>query len=93
MEVGLGVAGVASIEILWPSGVDSRFLVDADRFITIDESRLVTGDIDGNHAVGFSDLSLVLQKWGPCDGLCPTDINEDGATGFADLITVVNNWG
>ena len=50
-------------------------------------------DIDGNGAVGFSDLSALLSAWGPCGAVCPEDISGDGQVGFADLSALLNAWG
>jgi hypothetical protein len=50
------------------------------------------GDFDGDGSVGFSDLTSLLNNWGPCPG-CPQDLNGDDVVGFADLTTLLSNWG
>jgi hypothetical protein len=50
-------------------------------------------DIDGDLAVGFSDLLVVLAQWGPCPPVCIADTNGDGTVGFADLLAVLSSWG
>ena len=50
------------------------------------------GDIDGNLEVGFSDLILLLNAWGPCSG-CPEDLDADDNVGFADLSLLLAAWG
>jgi len=49
-------------------------------------------DINGDNAVGFTDLIAVLASWGACPG-CPEDIDGDGAVGFADLVAILSHWG
>jgi hypothetical protein len=49
-------------------------------------------DVDGDCAVGGSDLSIVLSTWGPCAG-CDSDVNHDGVVDGADLGVVLAAWG
>jgi hypothetical protein len=49
-----------------------------------------TADIDGNGAVGFSDLSSLLGVWG-CVGCI--DLDGDGVAGFTDLTILLGAWG
>lgn len=51
------------------------------------------GDIDGDGAVGFGDVVLLLAEWGPCSPAlsCPADLDEDGQVGEADLLVVLAN--
>jgi uncharacterized membrane protein len=49
-------------------------------------------DLDGSGAVGFSDLTQLLNAWGDCAG-CPEDLDGDGSVGFSDLTTLLNKWG
>jgi len=51
-------------------------------------------DVNGDGSVGFADLTIVLQNWGPCPpGPCPGDIDKDGVVGFSDLTRLLNAWG
>lgn len=50
------------------------------------------GDINGDGAVDFEDILLVLGAWGPCDGECPEDLNGDDVVDFADLLVILANW-
>ena len=55
-----------------------------------------TGDIDGNGSVGFSDLTLLLNGWGPCPAppaSCDADLDVNGSVGFSDLTILLNSWG
>ena len=52
----------------------------------------ITGDIDGDGRVGFSDLLILLGDWGPCDGTCPADLDGNGVVDFGDLIMLLANW-
>jgi hypothetical protein len=49
-------------------------------------------DFDLDDVVGFSDLLLILSKWGPCAG-CPEDLDEDGSVDFDDLLFLLSKWG
>jgi hypothetical protein len=49
-------------------------------------------DLDGDGAVGLSDLLIVLADFGPCGKSCPSDIDEDGTVGFGDLLAVLSAW-
>jgi hypothetical protein len=55
------------------------------------------GDADGNGAVGFADLSLLLIDWGPCPPEewlpCRSDIDGDDEVGFSDLTLLLTAWG
>ncbi|MFK7960305.1 MAG: CRTAC1 family protein [Phycisphaerales bacterium] len=50
-------------------------------------------DQDGDGAVGFDDLLLVLGEWGPCRDQCAGDVNEDAAVTSADVVALVTGWG
>lgn len=45
------------------------------------------GDLDGDGAVGFSDLNLLLVRFGST--CATTDVNGDGLTDFSDLLAVI----
>lgn len=49
-------------------------------------------DVNGDGAVGFADLTNLLNAWGPCPG-CAADVTDDGTVGFADLTFLLNAWG
>ncbi len=52
------------------------------------------GDVDGDDAVGFADLNMVLEAWQ--DSVNPGengDSNLDSVVNFADLNAVLGNWG
>ncbi|MFK7959833.1 MAG: spondin domain-containing protein [Phycisphaerales bacterium] len=50
------------------------------------------GDVDGDHAVTFTDVLATLSTWGPCPG-CPADADGDGVVGFSDVLNVLSNFG
>jgi len=50
------------------------------------------GDLDGDGAVGFSDVLDVIAAWGPC-AACPEDLDGNGAVGFSDLLVLIGFWG
>ncbi len=49
-------------------------------------------DLDGNAAVGASDLLALLVSWGPCKG-CSADFDGNGNVGASDLLALLANWG
>jgi len=49
-------------------------------------------DLDGDGAVGFSDLTQLLAAWGPCAG-CVEDMDVDDQVGFSDLTQLLAAWG
>ena len=57
------------------------------------EPRVCTGDVDEDGDVGFSDLTLVLQNWGPCPPPCGWDVDHSGAIEFGDVAMLLLNWG
>lgn len=50
-------------------------------------------DLTDDGAVGFGDLQMLLQAWGPCGAVCPADLTGDGAVGFGDLQMLLQAWG
>jgi hypothetical protein len=58
---------------------------------------LVTGDLDGDGAVGILDFLALLAAWGPCPGpcppFCPADVDFDCAVGITDFLALLGNWG
>ena len=49
-------------------------------------------DLDGDGAVGVSDLLILLSAWGKNPGH-PADFNGDGTVGVSDLLALLGNWG
>jgi hypothetical protein len=50
-------------------------------------------DIDGDGSVAFTDLTLLLSDWGPCDPPCPSDIDGSGEVEFNDLLALLGAFG
>ena len=50
-------------------------------------------DLDGDGTVGASDLVILVQSFGPCDGHCPADFDGDGFVGVLDLLALIANFG
>ncbi|MCH7850002.1 MAG: hypothetical protein IIB53_16770 [Planctomycetes bacterium] len=53
------------------------------------------GDLDGDCAVGVSDLLMLLANWGPCKNCddCRADLDGDCSVGVKDLLILLGNWG
>jgi hypothetical protein len=49
-------------------------------------------DLDGDAAVGASDVSFALLDFGPCPG-CPSDVDGDGITGASDVSLMLLDFG
>jgi streptogramin lyase len=52
----------------------------------------ITGDLDGDGAVGPQDLSMLLGAWGTCEGNCAADLDGDGLVGASDLAALLGAW-
>ena len=51
------------------------------------------GDANGDNAVNFADLDIVLDRWNTtCNGPCQGDVNGNGAINFADLDIILDRW-
>jgi hypothetical protein len=48
-------------------------------------------DLDGDGAVGASDIAALLSAWGALGGAA--DINGDGEVGAPDLAALLSAWG
>ena len=55
----------------------------------------VLGDLDGDGAVGTSDLLVLLASWGPCADCdeCDADLDGNCTVGVSDLLVLLLNWG
>ena len=59
-------------------------------------ARAPVGDLDGDGAVGITDLLALLSAWGPCPDppeTCPADLDGDSAVGITDFLILLANWG
>jgi len=60
-------------------------------------AELPISDLNQDCSVGFADLSILLNSWGPCSppppAFCLGDLNGDGGIGFADLAIMLSEWG
>ncbi len=50
------------------------------------------GDANGDCAVTFGDLSVVINSWPPLTYDACADFNKDGAITFGDLSVIINHW-
>ena len=74
-----------------PNGIAIPFVWTVGT-ITIDETPPPTPDLDGDGAVGASDLAILLGDWGACPSL-PPDLDGDGTVGASDLAIFLGSWG
>jgi hypothetical protein len=97
-EAFFGVGDAAMVDrvvVAWPDGAQTILRdVASDQVLTVVRSSCGgTVDLDGNGAVGFEDLLILLAGWGPCPVRCPEDIDRDGGAGFADIVALLSAWG
>ncbi|MFM7258974.1 MAG: FG-GAP repeat protein [bacterium] len=50
-------------------------------------------DLFPDGVVSAADLSILLERWGPCSGSCIADIDGDGNVGASDLSLLLVSWG
>jgi len=80
---------------LWLVFNDGRGAEELEAAVAWVEANLVEGgapcpaDLDGNGAVGASDLATLLAAWGTDDA----DLTGDGLTDAGDLATLLASWG
>lgn len=58
------------------------------------QSGLLASDLDGDGAVGGSDLAILLAAWGPCPRgtACSADLTGDGKVNGGDLSILLAEW-
>ncbi len=49
-------------------------------------------DLDGDQAIGVTDLLVLLAAWGSDPGV-PPDYDGDGTVGTSDVLHLLSNWG
>jgi len=90
--------GAGTFEWTWP-----ELVITAGDEVFSDTAVLVTGeatalespcpaDLDGDGAVGGSDLAILLGQWGFSPG-SPADLTGDGFVNGADLAIMLGQWG
>lgn len=72
---------VGDTQIEWGTGVFVAYASSAS-----------PADLDGDGAVGASDLAILLGSWGVCPG-CPADLDGDGSVSATDLAILLGSWG
>lgn len=82
------LSAIAAVKGMHFEAVDvSSLLVDPDSGLA---GTSVTGDLDGDGAVGGADLSLLLGAWGASGGV--GDIDGSGTVDAADLSILLGAW-
>jgi uncharacterized membrane protein len=89
----LVVAGATDLTLAEATDVNESGVIVG---ITTDHRgfRLHPIDLDGDGAVAFGDLIIVLGAWGPCPAgsACPADLDASGSVGIADLLLLLASW-
>ena len=60
--------------------------------VITDETPSIPEDLDGDGAVGVSDILVALSDWGFCS-CCLSDLNADGEVNVSDLLAIIAAWG
>jgi hypothetical protein len=50
-------------------------------------------DLDGDNAVGVTDMLDLLAAWGTDPGGCPPDLDGDGSVAVTDFLQLLASWG
>jgi trimeric autotransporter adhesin len=79
---------------LYLGGRFDMFGAEADRHIARWIASCTSGDLDGDGAVGPSDITLLLAAWGDCEAgqPCAADLNGDGVVNGLDLAHLLAAW-
>ncbi len=96
-ELDKAIGVLTQHQLDWNFGTLGRGTMDNSLFTDCDcdgipDACTCLGDLDGDFAVGASDLAHVLVNWGPCV-LCAPDLDGDGEVGPADLALLLGAWG
>jgi len=51
----------------------------------------IVGDIDGDGAIGISDLLMIIDNWGECSN-CISDLDHNGEVSINDLLFLISLW-
>ncbi len=66
------------------TGTDNSLVCGIDNFVINTITCGIQGDLDGDGAVGSSDLAVLLLDFGPCAG-CPSDLDANGVVDGGDI--------
>jgi hypothetical protein len=61
--------------------------------IVVPDAPPCPADLFPDGSVTAADLSILLERWGPCSGSCIADIDGDGQVGASDLSLLLASWG
>lgn len=85
-----GLSAVRYVRISVAADAPGALGIDA---VTIVRPALA-GDLNGDGAVDFADLLILLAAWGACPeaGACSADLTGDGTVDFNDLLDLLSQW-
>ena len=73
------------------AGLENVEIVYTETTVTVVVTGGCPADLDGNGAVDFGDVLLILAAWGNKGG--PEDLDGNGIVDFGDLLIVLAAWG
>ena len=98
LDISAYADGQSNLRIRWTMGTTdgsvtySGWNIDDVEIRGLVEPEGIPGDFNLDGFVNGEDLTLLLSRWGACDG-CIEDVTGDGLVGGADLTIVLTNWG
>jgi len=86
-----GTASARSIEAPADTTLREASVPAMTLMMTDDPEGPPCGDLDGDGAIGLSDLLIVLETFGTDD--LSGDVNQSGQVNFADIVLLLVQWG
>lgn len=86
----IGIEGVSEADLNGDGMVDNH---DLTLMLSIIDcvGRPRSPDLNSDGAVGFDDLLILLNEWGPSQE-SPADLDQSGAVDFSDLLMLLGSW-
>ncbi len=88
-----GLVAITCVRVSNPGSPAETPAIEIDAFSDVSASLGPPADLDGDGAVGITDLLILLSAWGDCARPCAADLDGDGAVGITDLLILLASWG
>jgi hypothetical protein len=92
-DSGAEAGGRIASNELGQVAVRAEFLDGTRAIIVVSPDPACPGDANGDGAVNFTDLNIILGAYGNSGDIVPGDFNLDGDVDFNDLNQVLSNYG
>lgn len=87
-----GLAAITCVRLSNPGPPAVTPAIEIDAIADVAPAAGPPADLDGDGAVGITDLLILLASWGGCGGACRADLDGDGAVGVTDLLILLAAW-